>query len=176
MLHTKNLVKGLPLIDKIDRVCEGCIFSKQHRDTFPVGNSYIVCRPLEIVHYDICGPMQTSSIGGYNYFLNFIDDYSRKTWVYFLKHKSDAFSCFQQFKALVENQSGHRIKTLRTDRGGEYVSNEFLIFCKTHGIQKKFTVWYTPEQNDVIESTNITIMEMARNMMVANNLCTFCCE
>ena len=53
------------------------------------------CTPLEIVHSDICGPMQTSSIGGCNYFLTFIDDYSRKTWVYFLKNKSDAFSCFQ---------------------------------------------------------------------------------
>ena len=51
-------------IDKPDRVCEGCIFRKQHKETFPVGNSYRVCTPLEIVHYDICGPMQTMSIGG----------------------------------------------------------------------------------------------------------------
>ena len=83
-----------------------------------------------------CGPMQTSSIGGCNYFLTFINDYSRITWAYFLKHKSDAFSYFQQFKALMENQSGQRIKILKTDRGGEYVSNEFINFFKTHGIQK----------------------------------------
>ena len=57
----------------------------------------------------------------------------------------DAFSCFQQFKALLENQNGHRIKILRTDRGSEYILNEFLFFCKTHGIQKKFTAWYTPQ-------------------------------
>ena len=76
----------------------------------------------------------------------------------------------------MENHSGHRIKILRMYIGDEYVSNEFLNFCKNHGIQKKFTVRYTPEQNDVIESTNITIMEMACNMMVANNLCTFHCE
>ena len=101
--------------------------------------------------------MQTSSIGGCNYFLNFVDDYSRKTWVYFLKHKSNTFSCFQQFKELVENQSGHDIKILRTDRGGKYVSNEFLNFCNTHGIQKQFTTRYTPQQNDVSERNNITI-------------------
>ena len=124
------MVKGFPLIDKPKRVCEGCIFGKQHRETFLVENSYRVRTPLEIVHFDICGPMQTMPIGGCKYFLTFIDDYSRKTWVYFLKHKSDAFSCFQQFKALVENQSVHRIKILRTDKGGEYVSNEFLNFLQ----------------------------------------------
>ena len=84
------------------------------------------------------------SIGGYKYFLTFIDDFTRNTWVYFLKHKYDAFSCFQQFKALMENQSGYRIKILRNDIVGEYISNEFLNFCKTHGIHKKFTAWHTP--------------------------------
>ena len=126
LLHMKNMVKGFPLIDKPKRVCEGCIFGKQHRETFPVKKSYRTCTPLEIVHSDICGPMQTSSKGGCNYFLTFIDYYSRKTWVYFLKHKYDAFSCFQQFKALMENQSGHHIKILRMDRGDEYVSIDFL--------------------------------------------------
>ena len=122
------------------------------------------------MHSDICGPMHTMSVGGCKYFLNFIDDYSRKTWVYFLKHKSNGFSCFQQFKALMENQSGHRIKILRTERGGEYVSNEFLNFCKTHGIQKKFTAWYTPQQNGITERKNRTIMEMVRSMLVAKHL------
>ena len=95
LLHTKNMLKELLLIYKPDRVCEGCIFGKKHRETFPVGNSYRVRTPLEIMHSDICGPMQTMSIGGCNYFLTFTDDYSRKTWVYFLKHKSDAFIYFQ---------------------------------------------------------------------------------
>ena len=139
------MVKGFPLINRPERVCEGCTFGKQHKETFLVGKSYRARIPLEIVHSDICGPMQTSSMGGCNYFLIFIDDYSRKTWVYFLKHKSDAFSCFQQFKALVENQSGQCIKILRTNRGGEYVSNEFLDFCKTHGMHKQLNARYTPQ-------------------------------
>ena len=82
------------MIDIKEKVCEGCIFGKQHRENFPGENSYRAHTPLEIVHFDIFGPMQTSSIGGCNYFLTFIDEYSRKTWVYFLKHKFDAFSCF----------------------------------------------------------------------------------
>ena len=86
-----------------------------------------------------------------------------------MKHKYDAFNCFQQFKALMENQSGHCIKILRTGKGGEYVSNEFLNFCKTHGIQKQFTARYTPQQNGIAEKKNRTIMEMARSMLVAKH-------
>ena len=74
LLHTMNMVKGFPLIDKPERACEGCIFGKQHRETFSVRNSYSTHTLLEIVHFDICGPMQTSSVGGCNYFLTFIDD------------------------------------------------------------------------------------------------------
>ena len=70
----------------------------------------------------------------------------------------------------MENQSGHRINILRTDKGGEYVSNEFLNFCKTHGIQKKFNTRYTPQQNGIAERKNKIIMEMARNMLVAKHL------
>jgi hypothetical protein len=94
LLHTKDMVKGFPLIEIPERICEGCIFGKQHRESFLVGKSYREKDPLEIVHSDICGPMQTPSIGGNTYFLTFIDDFSRKTWIYFLKHKSGAFGCF----------------------------------------------------------------------------------
>jgi hypothetical protein len=130
LLHTKDMVKGLPLIEKLERICDGCIFGKQHRESFPVGKSYREKTPLEIVHLDNCGPMQTPSIGGSTYFLTFIDDFSRKTWIYFLKHKSDALGCFQKFKSLVEKQSGYYIKCLRTDKGGEYISREFQNFVK----------------------------------------------
>ena len=79
---------------------------------------------------DLCGPMKTPSTGGSNYFLKFIDDYSRKTWVHFLKYKDEMFVYFCQFKALVEKKSGHYIKALRIDRGNEYISNKLLIFCE----------------------------------------------
>ena len=70
----------------------------------------------------------------------------------------------------MENQSGHHIKILRIDRGGEYVSNEFLNLYKNHDIRKQFTVWYTPQKNGVAERNNITIMDMACNMMEAKHL------
>jgi hypothetical protein len=88
----------------------------------PKGVSYREKTPLELVHTDLCGPMQIKSLGGSYYFLTFIDDYNRKTWVYFLAKKYETFDKFREFKAMVEKQSGHQIKVLRSDRGGEYDS------------------------------------------------------
>ena len=73
----------------------------------------------------MCGPMSTVSLSGHEYYVTFIDDYSMKTWIYFLKAKGEVFSGFQEFKALVENQTGKKIKVLRSNNGGEYTSNEF---------------------------------------------------
>lgn len=82
-----------------------------------------------------------------------------------LKHKSEVFEKFCHFKNLVEKQCGHYIKVLRTDRGGEYISKDFLHFCRENGIQKQFTVRYTPQQNGVAERKNRTILYMVRKML-----------
>jgi len=111
--------------------------------------------------------MQTPSIGGSHYVLTFIDDYTRKTWVFLLKQKSEVFEHFHQYMDLVENKSGYYIKVLRIDKGGEYISNDFLRFCWEHGIHKQFTR-YTPQQNGVVERKNRTIMDMA-SMLKAKN-------
>lgn len=170
MLSRKGMVRGLPLIEKPDSLFEGCILGKQHRESFPTRKSIRAKAPLEIVHLDLCGPIQVPSLAGNQYFITFIDDFTRNTWVYFLKNKSEVFENFQNFKALVENQSGLRIKVLRTDRGGEYISKEFLCFCRENGIHKQFTARYTPQQNGVAERKNRTIMDMARSMLKAKHL------
>jgi Integrase core domain len=108
----------LPKIEKLDHVCEVCTLGKQHRLPFPKGRSWRAKQPLQLVHTDICGPLVPVSHGGNKYLIIFIDDYSRKTWVYFLKEKSAAFVVFKNFKNLVENESGYKIKTLRSDKGG----------------------------------------------------------
>ena len=95
---------------------------KQHREKFPSRKSIRAKVPLEIVHSDLCGPMQTPSLACSHYMPTFIDDYTRKTWVYFLKYKGEVFEKFCHIKALVEKQSGQHIKVLRIDRGGEYIS------------------------------------------------------
>ena len=104
--------------------------------------------------------------------MTFIDDFSRRTWVYFLKNKSEAFDQFVEFKAQAEKECGHYIKVLRSDRGGEYTSNSFVNFCRKHGIKKELTASYTPQQNGVAERKNRTIVEMARSMMKEKSLPT----
>jgi len=143
LLQKKSIVIGLPTISEKFCNCEVCVLSKHKRDSFPSSTSRAK-EPLALVHTDICGPMQTLSIGGSFYFLTFIDDFSRKIWVYFLKNKSDTFSRFLEFKAEAEKQSGKLLKVLILDRGGEYTSNEFKTFCRQQGIIMKYTTKYTP--------------------------------
>ena len=118
----------------------------------------------------ICGPISPLSLGKSSYFLLFIDDYTRKAWVYFLKNKSEAFDCFKRFKAVIEKESGYEIKSLRTDRGGEFTSNEFKSLCELHGIRRFLTVAGSPQQNGVVERKNRTILNMARSMLKSKNM------
>ena len=78
--------------------------------------------------------MKTTSLSGYSYYASFIDDYSIKTWIYFLKKKDEVFERFKEFKALVENISKKKIKIMRSDNGGEFTSNDFNDLCKEVGI------------------------------------------
>ena len=87
-------------------------------------------RKLQLIHSDICGPMQRQSLEGNKYIITFIDDYSHCCAVYLLKHKSEAFEKFKEFKAAVVNATGEKIGTLRTDNAGEYLSSEFENYLK----------------------------------------------
>ena len=120
------------LTGKLD-VCEPCAYGKQHRAPFPVSKT---CSKevLELVHTDVCGKMEVKSLSGNEYFVTFIDDKSRYILVYFLKYKSQVFQTFLDWKALAENEYEKRLKTLRSDRGGEYVSGEFEEYLTQNGI------------------------------------------
>ena len=89
---------------------------------------------LRLIHIDVCGPMNISARDCYVYFITFIDDLSRYGYVYLMKHKSESFEMFKQFCIVVEKQTRKSIKILRSDRGGEYLPNEFLIYLKVNGI------------------------------------------
>ena len=109
--------------------------------------------------------MQTTSLRGHAYYAYFIDDYSCKTWIYFLKNKDEVFERFKEFKALVENLSKKKIKILRLDNGGEFMSNEFNDYCKEVGIKRELTIPYNPQQNGVAERNNRSIMEVVKAMI-----------
>jgi transposase InsO family protein len=100
---------------------------------------------LDLIHSDICGSMSSPSLNGCLYYAIFIDDFSRKSWIYFLKAKNETFSKFLEFKELIENQTGKHICAMRTDNGGEFESHQFDDFCKEVGIKRQLIVPYNPQ-------------------------------
>ena len=139
-------MRDLPYLKENNESCEGCLLDKQHRLPFSTDKAWRAKDLLELIHTDVCGPMRTPSHHNNRDFILFIDDFSRMTWVYFLKAKSEVFGIFKKFKALVEKQSGKQIKVLRSDRGKEYTSREFDKFCEDEGIERQLTITYTPQQ------------------------------
>ena len=159
-LYSGNLVTGFKLDSQADPdpVCEACKAGKMHADPFPPSSSR-ASKPLQLVHSDVHGPVKVSTHQGYRYWVTFIDDYSRFKAVYLLKQKSETFAAFKQFKAWAENVTGAKLGTLRDDKGGEYMSREFEVFCIEHGIQRQHTVRNQPQQNGVAERSNRTMEE-----------------
>ena len=140
------MVIGLPpIVIPSQIICEDCALSKQHRSPFPQGKLWRVNNVLELIHSNICNPINPSSNGGKKYVITFIDDCTRKTWVYFLQDKSKAFGAFKNFKAHVENEIEKSMKAFPIDHGREYCSKEFDIFCDKQGIRKELTATYSPQ-------------------------------
>ena len=144
--------------------CEHCLAGKQNRVSF---KSYPPSRKtelLELVHSDLCGPMKTKTLGGALYFVTFIDDCSRKLWVYVLKTKDQVLGVFKQFQASVERETGKKLKCIRTDNGGEYCG-PFDEYCKHQGIRHQKTPPKTPQLNGLAERMNRTLMERVRCLL-----------
>ncbi|GJU80983.1 zinc finger, CCHC-type containing protein [Tanacetum coccineum] len=114
--------------------------------------------PLDLVYGDLCGPITPPTPSGKKYIFLLVDDYSRYMWVYFLTTKDQAFDTFKEYKNSIENELRTTLKMLRTDRGGEFTSNEFTQYCKENGIARQLTAPYSPQQNGVVERRNRTII------------------
>lgn len=163
--NVREAVDGVDFIKQKFEKCVTCIKGKQSRHSFKNEGTRATKR-LEIVHSDICGPISTNSLGGKRYFITFIDDFSRKVFIYFLRTKSEALSKFIDFKTFVEKQTGESLKVLRTDNGGEFCNNDFDQYLQKHGIKHQKTAPYTPQQNGVSERFNRTIVEKTRCMLI----------
>ena len=158
--------------------CEGSLAGKMCRKPFPTVGEIRSTRKLQLVHSDVCGPMQTQSIGGAKYFVTFIDDYPRCCAVYFMKHESEVFDKFKEFEVTTTNAAGRAKGPLRTDNGGEYLSSAFQNYLKEKGTRHELTVPHSPQQNGVSERMNRTLVESASSMIAhaglsISYLCSF---
>jgi hypothetical protein len=167
------MVEGIPELKSThEGIWKGCALGNNIKKTFPSNNNRSK-ETLDLIHSDVCGPMPIKYLGGALYYLTFIDEYSRKMWLYLLKSKDEVFNKFQEFKAEVENLTNKKIKTLRTDNGGEYTSREFVAFCKSVGIRRELTVPHNPQQNGVVERKNRYIEESVKALLNDQDLSMF---
>ena len=125
-----RLIRGtLAQLDK----CKGCTMGKYVKYTFHEKENR-ASGILERVHTDVFGPFLVSSTAKHKYYVIFFDEFSRKCWIFFMQNKDQTFSKFCEFKALAEKELGKKVKALRSDNGGEYISNEFKNFCSTSNV------------------------------------------
>jgi transposase InsO family protein len=172
-MQSKGIVRGMEHCNfrgTADQECECCKIMKSTRIKFNKQQRERAPELLDVIHSDICGPIQEDSISGAVYILTFIDDASRKSDVYLLRNKSEVYEKFLQYKARAENETGKKIKVLRSDNGGEYMSKAMKNYFDEQGIKHEFTTIYTPQQNGVAERLNRTLLEKARCLLRARNV------
>ncbi|KAL3821238.1 hypothetical protein ACJIZ3_007143 [Penstemon smallii] len=166
-LISQGLLKGAKTCKM--NFCEHCVLGKQTRVRFGTA-THKTKGILDYVHTDVWGPTKTASLSGRRWFVTFVDDFSRRLWVYPMKHKHEVLETFLIWKKMVENQTGMKIKVLRSDNGGEYTSDPFYEVCKQEGIVRHFSVRKTPQQNGVAERMNRTLLEKVRCMLSNSGL------
>ncbi|KAL2235740.1 UNVERIFIED_CONTAM: Retrovirus-related Pol polyprotein from transposon TNT 1-94 [Sesamum indicum] len=163
------------LNDRIDKIefCDECVMGKQHRVHFPASpspNPSMSPCILDYVHADVWGPSNIPTHGGNRYFLSIIDNFSHKVFVFLMKHKSEVFEKFKKWKIFVENQTGKKLKSLRTDNGLEFCNKNFSDMCEEFGIKRHKTNPYTPQQNGIAERMNRTLLDKVRCLLISSGL------
>ena len=138
------MVEGMSNCNSYFDFCEHCLYGKHNRVKFPSGATREK-EILELIHSDVFGLVPVPSLGGSLYYVFFINDFSRNTWLYFLKKKSEVFRKFKEYKVLVENQIGKKINILRTKNRSEFCEKKFDQLCKECGIARHKTNPYTPQ-------------------------------
>jgi len=165
-----DVVRGIPKLEgSTSVVCKTCSQGKQVKVQQKRATHIGTTSVLELVHMDLMGPVQTESLSGKKYILVLVDDYSRFTWVRFLREKSEAAESFKILALQLQTEKGNLVQ-IRSDHGGEFQNEEFEKFCRIQGIRHQFSAPRTPQQNGVVERKNRTLQEMARAMIHGNNV------
>ena len=179
-LNTQSILKmeslqcadGLSVVqDNSSHICDGCLLGKMHRSSFKTGRNRAT-EPGQLLHSDVCGPLQVPTPGGCRYFVIFKDDYTGWTFTYLLRNKSEVFRYLQDVVARVKSDTDNDVKVLRSDNGGEFFGTEINDWLAKRGIHHQSSTPHTPQQNGVAERTIRTVMEAARSQMYGRKVPT----
>ncbi|GJR41599.1 putative ribonuclease H-like domain-containing protein [Tanacetum coccineum] len=161
-----NLVRGLPLkIFQNDHTCVACQKGKQHKASCKAKSVSSISHSLQLLHMDLFGPTSVRSLNHKTYCLVITDDFSRFSWVFFLRTKDETSGILKDFIRQIENQLNQKVKTIRCDNGTEFKNRDFIEFCGSKGIKREYSNARTPQQNGVAERKNRTLIEAARTML-----------
>ncbi|GJS76089.1 putative ribonuclease H-like domain-containing protein [Tanacetum coccineum] len=161
-----NLVRGLPSkIFQNDHTCFASQKGKQHKASCKAKSVSSICQPLQLLHMDLFGPTSVRSLNHKTYCLVITDDFSRFSWVFFLRTKDETSGILKDFIRQIENQLNQKVKTIRCDNGTEFKNRDFIEFCGSKGIKREYSNARTPQQNGVAERKNKTLIEAAKTML-----------
>ncbi|PKU62264.1 Retrovirus-related Pol polyprotein from transposon TNT 1-94 [Dendrobium catenatum] len=167
----KDLLPHLPGITQISNkfFCTSCTVAKCHK--FPFNKTHSVSSAaFDLIHSDVWGPAPVHSMDSFRYYVIFIDDFTRFSWLYLMQSKQETLSKFKLFQQLIRTQFHTTPKALRSDGGGEFISHEFTNFLHQHGIQRQLSCPHTPEQNGLAERKHRHLLDLARTLLHAANL------
>ncbi|KAI3745946.1 hypothetical protein L6452_08358 [Arctium lappa] len=170
-LVKNNLVRGLTSkVFSCDDHCVACLKGKQHKTSHKTKELNTISFCLQLLHMDLFGPTNVMSIGKKSYCLVIVDDYSRFTWVYFLRTKDETSGLIKSFILRIENQTNQKVKVIRSNNGTEFKNLDLNTFCEEKGIERQYSAPRTPQQNGVAERRNRTLIEAARSLLADSKL------
>ncbi|GJR26941.1 retrovirus-related pol polyprotein from transposon TNT 1-94 [Tanacetum coccineum] len=166
-LARKDLVRGLPRLKfEKDHLCSACQLGKSRKATHKPKTINTIMEVLHTLHMDLCGPLRVQSINGKKYILVIVDDYSRFTWVKFLRSKDETPAFVINLLKQLQVGLNKTVRFVRTDNGTEFVNKDLTDYYESVGITHEKTVPRTPQQNGVVERRNRTLVEAARTMLI----------
>ncbi|GKA50463.1 retrovirus-related pol polyprotein from transposon TNT 1-94, partial [Tanacetum coccineum] len=166
-LARKDLVRGLPKLKyEKEHLCPSCQLGKSKKSSHPLKTVNTNIKILNTLHMDLCRLMRVESINRKKYILVVVDDYTRFGWVRFLRTKDETPEVIKKFIILTQRALNATVRYLRTDNGMKFVNKTLTKFCKSVGITHNISIPQTPQQNDIVERRNQTLMEAARTMLI----------
>ncbi|GKA70834.1 retrovirus-related pol polyprotein from transposon TNT 1-94 [Tanacetum coccineum] len=174
LFSKKDIVNGLPKLKYVkDQLCSSCELDKAKKSTFKTKIVPSLKGRLYFLHMDICGPMWIESINGKKYILVIVDDYSRYTWTLFLRTKDETPEVLKDFLKMIQRNLQAQVITVRTNIGTKFLNKTLHAYFKEKDIEHQTSTPRTPEQNDIVERRNRTLVKVARTMLSASKLPLF---